>query len=989
MSMKFKSDIEVQAGLRDSSGSLGTSGQILSSTSGNVSWVTPTVNTVASDVQNQVKAGVAINKGQAVYVTGADGTNIIVGLASNTSEATSSKTLGLLNATVAINGFADVVQIGRLAGLNTIGAVEGDPVWLGTNGNLIYGLTNKPYAPAHLVFLGIVTRVNANNGEIFVNVQNGFELKEIHDVDIITNVPINGDVLGYDGTLWVNKTIAGWLGYTPANANGTTNYVSKFTSATTLGDSQIFDNGTNVGIGTTSPGAKLHVTGEGIFDDNTYGRLTLGFASSQNDIYSTTTGFGAWKNFRLNANELIFSSGGTTERMRITSSGNVGIGTSSPSSKLTVSANDVFNQDSSGQIIITGASDQNKTLSFGFDTTSNYGYIQSIWRGNSLKPLVLQPWGGNVGIGTTSPVSISNYTTLDLRGTNGSLLYMGQAGVTASLRLIGEGTDGYIDNLNSTGSLLFRTNNATERMRITSSGNVGIGTSSPSTKLDINGNARVYGANLLLDFTGNVGGIQWGLNPYIQGIANGGFEIRDNTSGLSRFVISSSGNVGIGTTSPGSRLTVQTTTSSSADTLRITDGTGTINIGHWDAVTNRFEYSGRSTYHVQYGASNYFAIGTNGSERMRITSAGNVGIGTTSPNARFTTLTNAAGWAGWIENQDTSGNGSGLVVTGASNSGGISFFVRKQDGTGTFAVLGNGNVGIGTTSPATLLDLYKASFPVAQISSGTITGNMGIDTSNNFMNFGTTTNHDVSFATNNAPRMRITNTGNVGIGTTSPGSKLTIADSVNGGSGAIVTNNNTGSSAYGYVAAYSPDGGIELRAYPTANALGKHTRVESTSGNTSGLLINQAGANPISFWNNGSEKMRIASGGNIGIGTTSPSYPLHVSAQVSNVSIYADYDIVAYSDQSVKENIRPIDNALERVIESRGVLYDRIDSGEKDNIGFIAQELEVAFPELVVTNPDGTKAVKYQNAVAVLFEAVKEQQKQIDEIKRILNGLTN
>ena len=137
------------------------------------------------------------------------------------------------------------------------------------------------------------------------------------------------------------------------------------------------------------------------------------------------------------------------------------------------------------------------------------------------------------------------------------------------------------------------------------------------------------------------------------------------------------------------------------------------------------------------------------------------------------------------------------------------------------------------------------------------------------------------------------------------------------------------------------------------------------------------------------EKVRITSAGYMGIGTTAPSYPLYVSTQVSNVSIYADYDIVAFSDQSVKENIRPIENVLERVIESRGVLYDRIDSGEKDNIGFIAQELEVAFPELVVTNEDGTKAVKYQNAVAVLFEAVKEQQKQIDEIKRILNGITN
>lgn len=214
--MKFKSDIEVQAGLKDSSGAAGTSGQVLSSDGTAVSWIDGEIG-VARDVQNRVKAGVAINKGQAVYVTGADGTNIIVGLASNTAEATSSKTLGLLNATVATNGFADVVQIGKLTGLNTIGAIVGDPVWLGTNGNLIYGLANKPYAPAHLVYIGVVTRVNASNGEIFVTVQNGFELNEIHDVDLKTNIPISGDVLGYNGSLWVNKTIPGWLGYTPAD----------------------------------------------------------------------------------------------------------------------------------------------------------------------------------------------------------------------------------------------------------------------------------------------------------------------------------------------------------------------------------------------------------------------------------------------------------------------------------------------------------------------------------------------------------------------------------------------------------------------------------------------------------------------------------------------------------------------------------------------------------------------------------------------------
>jgi hypothetical protein len=169
-----------------------------------------------STVKHAVKAGVALTKGQAVYVTSADGTNMIVGKASNVSEATSSKTMGLIETSLSINGIGNVITEGLLTGLDTTGATAaGDPVWLGTDGNLIYGLLNKPYAPAHLVFIGVVTRRNANNGEIFVKVQNGFELKEIHDVDLITTTPINGHILGYNGTLWVNKTIAGWLGYTP------------------------------------------------------------------------------------------------------------------------------------------------------------------------------------------------------------------------------------------------------------------------------------------------------------------------------------------------------------------------------------------------------------------------------------------------------------------------------------------------------------------------------------------------------------------------------------------------------------------------------------------------------------------------------------------------------------------------------------------------------------------------------------------------------
>jgi hypothetical protein len=120
----------------------------------------------------------------------------------------------------------------------------------------------------------------------------------------------------------------------------------------------------------------------------------------------------------------------------------------------------------------------------------------------------------------------------------------------------------------------------------------------------------------------------------------------------------------------------------------------------------------------------------------------------------------------------------------------------------------------------------------------------------------------------------------------------------------------------------------------------------------------------------------------VGINNISPGYALDVTG-----SIYASSDVIAYSDISVKENIREIPFSLDRVLKIRGVLYDRTDTGTKNNIGFVAQELDKQFPELVETNPDGTKAVKYQNAVAVLVEAIKEQQSQIESQSKEIQSL--
>ena len=167
---------------------------------------------------HSVKYGVALTKGQAVYVSSANGTNMIVTKSSNVSEATSSKTMGLVTSTGALNYQGQVLTEGLLSNIDTSAAnAAGDPVWLGVDGNLIFGLANKPSAPAHLVFIGIVTRKNSNTGEIFVRVQNGFEIQELHNVSISSVA--NNDLLVYNSTsqLWENKTIPTALGYTPAN----------------------------------------------------------------------------------------------------------------------------------------------------------------------------------------------------------------------------------------------------------------------------------------------------------------------------------------------------------------------------------------------------------------------------------------------------------------------------------------------------------------------------------------------------------------------------------------------------------------------------------------------------------------------------------------------------------------------------------------------------------------------------------------------------
>lgn len=200
------------------------------------SAITSNSATNAEVIRTYVKntSGSTMTKGQAVYVSGADGTNVTISLSSASTEATSSKTIGLLAQDLANNAFGYVIESGLIAGIDTSAATAGQSVWLGdTAGSRVYGA--PPSDPSHSVYLGVVARSNVNNGEILVQVQNGYELDELHDVfvnGVSTALP-----------LVYNSTSSGWVAQALTSVGIADNAVvaSKIASGA-VGSSALADN---------------------------------------------------------------------------------------------------------------------------------------------------------------------------------------------------------------------------------------------------------------------------------------------------------------------------------------------------------------------------------------------------------------------------------------------------------------------------------------------------------------------------------------------------------------------------------------------------------------------------------------------------------------------------------------------------------------------------------------------------------------------------
>jgi len=233
-----------------------------------------------------------------VKVLGAQGQKLSVDLAQADNDVNSATTLGVVTETILNNAEGFITTTGMVNNINATGAKSFGGLETWNDGDVLYldpvnagYMTNvKPITPAHLITIGYVVNA-ANNGKIYVKIDNGYELDELHDVKI--TAPTGNDLLAYNAItgFWRNVDIKEVGGVT--TSPGVSNYITKFNSSSTIKPSTlIFDNGTGVGIGTTTINEILNVEGKLALNNST-NSISIGKVTGGTGIQNVAVGSSA------------------------------------------------------------------------------------------------------------------------------------------------------------------------------------------------------------------------------------------------------------------------------------------------------------------------------------------------------------------------------------------------------------------------------------------------------------------------------------------------------------------------------------------------------------------------------------------------------------------------------------------------------------------------------------------------------------------------
>lgn len=722
-------------------------------------------------------------------------------------------------------------------------------------------------------------------------------------------------------------------------------------------------NGGNIGIGTTTPASLLAIQTTGTTDI-------------------------------LN----LFETGGS-EVLTVLESGFVGIGESTPLHMLHVKNN----ASTYAGVAIEGdqVGDATWILLSGFPAAGDF----SIRESGVQTSLTVKKTTGNVGIGTTTPgtkLTVAGTTNITGATTLGSTLTVtGNATLTnaSTTNLTVSSASYFGGQLNLTGSganITLGSNylsgdGGDEGIFVDSSGNVGVGTSGPNDKLDVYGGIRSTDAS-----TGSFGrlisyDLGSGTRPTAIRVSNDG---TGGTSDVMTFL--SSGNVGIGTTTPGEKLQV-------AGAIKLTGTTAvhtasSMGVDYYSGEGRLLTWGGTSSTYSPLQMIQITSDGSSSQVPFYISDAGKIGIGTTTPSKKLTVVNDGAGGllvAGNssnsvgidIQNFTTSGRNWSIFSSGGGPSavGTLGFYDNTAALT-RLLVDTSGNVGIGTITPDTKLTVHKTSasaVPTLGTASGSFSllGDIGLYG----LYAGVANTGDTWFQTMRNDSATSYNLllnpvgGNVGIGTTTPSEILTI-----GGGG------QTGVQS-----------GVSDGIYVNPNGDGAQIAIETNSGVEAGILaLDSTGLVYMGSWSNNDLQFRasnvsymtLTTGGNFGIATTTPGRKLTVAGTVefrgltaavgagslclssSNEVVYnSGSDNCLSSTRNTKHAITPLTldaiNILNE-LEPVSFIYNGTD---RVRYGFIAENTASVDEILATYNAEGElTGIDDRSILSVLVRAFQE-----------------
>lgn len=250
---------------------------------------------------------VTINKGQPVYMFSAQGDRVSVKLAYNTGDATSAKTLGICAENIAAGQAGLILCQGVQDGLDMSAYNPGDTLYLGATAGTL--TSTKPYAPNHLVYIGVVERANAGNGRLYVRVQNGYEMDELHNVS--AQSPSNGQVLIYNAStsLWEKNTLTDGTAISITEGPGSITITNTGVTSAVAGTGISVSGATGaVTITNTAPDQTVALTaGTGISTSGTYPNFTITNSAPDQTVSLTGAGTtsitGTYPNFTITSND--------------------------------------------------------------------------------------------------------------------------------------------------------------------------------------------------------------------------------------------------------------------------------------------------------------------------------------------------------------------------------------------------------------------------------------------------------------------------------------------------------------------------------------------------------------------------------------------------------------------------------------------------------------------------------------------------------------